>query len=113
MISGSGPGSQSQVPDFDGMTVAAKCLARLCEQGNLTVAAELIQAKADLNMPEPEIGVTPLIAAANAGHLDVCKYLMLGQHKKRESHGDSVLIMLISPTIYYQPATLFKWVYQS
>lgn len=83
MISGSGPGSQSQVPDFDGMTVAAKCLVRLCEQGNLTVAAELIQAKADLNMPEPEIGVTPLIAAANAGHLDVCKYLMLGQHKKK------------------------------
>ena len=36
------------------------------------------QAKADLNMPEPDIGVTPLIAAANAGHLDVCKVLMLG-----------------------------------
>lgn len=66
----------SKVPDFDGMTLASKCLVRLCEQGNLTVAAELIQAKADLNLPEPDIGVTPLIAAANAGHLDVCKYLI-------------------------------------
>ena len=34
----------------------------------LPVASE---AKADLNMPEPDLGVTPLIAAANAGHLDV------------------------------------------
>jgi len=63
------------VADFDGLTLAAKCLVRLCEAGNLTVAAELIQAKADVNMPEPDIGVTPLVAAANAGHLDICKYL--------------------------------------
>jgi len=63
------------VKDFDGLALAARCLVRLCENGNLTVAAELIQAKADVNMPEPDIGVTPLIAAANAGHLDICKYL--------------------------------------
>eukprot|EP00913_Durusdinium_trenchii_P034159 g31969.t1 len=75
----------SKVPDFDGMTLASKCLVRLCEQGNLTVAAELIQAKADLNLPEPDIGVTPLIAAANAGHLDVCKYLRLGKKRIRKS----------------------------
>jgi len=66
----------TKVLDFDGLTLAAKCLVRLCEQGNLAVAAELIKAKADLNMPEPDIGVTPLIAAANAGHLDVCKVLI-------------------------------------
>ncbi|CAJ1440901.1 unnamed protein product [Effrenium voratum] len=66
----------TQVPDFDGTALAAKCLVRLCEQGNLTVAAELLQAKADVNLPEPEVGVTPLIAAANCGHLDVCKYLL-------------------------------------
>ncbi|CAE7467608.1 warA, partial [Symbiodinium necroappetens] len=65
----------SLVKDFDGLALAARCLVRLCENGNLTVAAELIQAKADVNMPEPDIGVTPLIAAANAGHLDICKYL--------------------------------------
>mmetsp|Transcript_16906 Transcript_16906/g.39729 ORF Transcript_16906/g.39729 Transcript_16906/m.39729 type:complete len:671 (-) Transcript_16906:114-2126(-) len=65
----------TKVEDFDGLTLAAKCLVRLCEAGNLTVAAELIQAKADVNLPEPDIGVTPLIAAANAGHLDICKYL--------------------------------------
>mmetsp|Transcript_11671 Transcript_11671/g.36399 ORF Transcript_11671/g.36399 Transcript_11671/m.36399 type:complete len:673 (+) Transcript_11671:117-2135(+) len=65
----------TKVQDFDGMALAAKCLVRLCEAGNLTVAAELIQAKADVNLPEPDIGVTPLIAAANAGHLDICKYL--------------------------------------
>ena len=53
----------------------------------LPVASE---AKADLNMPEPDLGVTPLIAAANAGHLDVCKYLMLGQHWRFMGiHGDS------------------------
>lgn len=65
----------TKVEDFDGLALASKCLVRLCEAGNLTVAAELIQAKADVNMPEPDIGVTPLIAAANAGHLDICKYL--------------------------------------
>merc|ERR1712151_1052660 len=65
----------TKVEDFDGMQLAARTLVRLCENGNLTVAAELIQAKADVNMPEPDIGVTPLIGAANAGHLDVCKYL--------------------------------------
>mmetsp|Transcript_50054 Transcript_50054/g.139053 ORF Transcript_50054/g.139053 Transcript_50054/m.139053 type:complete len:673 (-) Transcript_50054:239-2257(-) len=65
----------TKVEDFDGLALAAKCLVRLCETGNLTVAAELIQAKADVNMPEPDIGVTPLIGAANAGHLDICKYL--------------------------------------
>lgn len=65
----------TQVEGFDGMALAARCLVRLCEAGNLTVAAELIQAKADVNMPEPDIGVTPLIGAANAGHLDLCKYL--------------------------------------
>jgi len=65
----------TQVVDCDGMALAARCLVRLCENGNLTVAAELLQAKADVNMPEPDIGVTPLIAAANAGHLDICKYL--------------------------------------
>lgn len=65
----------TQLENFDGMALASRCLVRLCEAGNLTVAAELIQAKADINMPEPDIGVTPLIGAANAGHLDVCKYL--------------------------------------
>lgn len=65
----------TQADDFDGMALAARCLVRLCEAGNLTVAAELIQAKADVNMPEPDIGVTPLVGAANAGHLDICKYL--------------------------------------
>ena len=100
----------TQIKDFDGLSLAARCLVRLCESGNLTVAAELIQAawqegmpcinlhlshfhcsrrltilqlylfrhqlrpvpvrlpkcqaKADVNMPEPDIGVTPLIAAA-------------------------------------------------
>jgi len=65
----------TKMEDFDGLTLAARCLVRLCEQGNLTVAAELIQAKADVNLPEPDLGVTPLIGAANAGHLDICKYL--------------------------------------
>jgi len=65
----------TKVENFDGLALATKCLVRLCENGNLTVAAELIMAKADLNMPDPDIGVTPLIAAANAGHLDICKYL--------------------------------------
>mmetsp|Transcript_62206 Transcript_62206/g.160401 ORF Transcript_62206/g.160401 Transcript_62206/m.160401 type:complete len:671 (+) Transcript_62206:105-2117(+) len=65
----------TQVENFDGMALASRCLVRLCESGNLTVAAELIQAKADVNMPEPDIGVTPLVGAANAGHLDICKYL--------------------------------------
>ena len=32
------------VKDFDGLALAARCLVRLCENGNLTVAAELIQA---------------------------------------------------------------------
>jgi hypothetical protein len=66
----------TQVEDFDGMTMAARCLVRLCEAGNLTVAAELISAKADVNQPEPDIGITPLIGAANAGNLDICKYLI-------------------------------------
>lgn len=66
----------TKLADFDGMSLAARCLVRLCESGNLTVAAELIQAKADVNMPEPDIGVTPLIGASNAGHLDICKYLV-------------------------------------
>jgi len=65
----------TQDVSFDGMALAARCLVRLCEAGNLTVAAELIMAKADVNMPEPDIGVTPLVGAANAGHLDLCKYL--------------------------------------
>ena len=34
---------RGQVLDFDGLTLAAKCLVRLCEQGNLAVAAELIK----------------------------------------------------------------------
>ena len=63
------------VENFDGLELAAKCLTRLCEQGNLTVAAELIQAKADVNRAEPEVGITPLIGAANAGHTDICRYL--------------------------------------
>jgi len=66
----------TQMKDFDGSVLAARVLVRLCEQGNLTVAAELIQAKANINMSEPEIGVVPLIAAANAGHVDICKYLL-------------------------------------
>ena len=33
--------------DFDGLTLAAKCLVRLCEQGNLAVAAELIKEHGD------------------------------------------------------------------
>lgn len=66
----------TQVEDFDGMALAARCLVRLCEGGNLTLAAELLQAKANVNMGEEQIGVTPLIAAANCGHLDVCKYLL-------------------------------------
>jgi len=66
----------AKVQDFDGMTLAARCLVRLCEAGNLTVAAELLQAKADVNLPEPDIGVTPLVGAGHAGHLDVCKYLI-------------------------------------
>jgi ankyrin repeat protein len=61
--------------NFDGVELASRCLVRLIEQGNLTVAAELIMAKADVNRPEPDIGVTPLVAAANSGHLDICKYL--------------------------------------
>mmetsp|Transcript_93504 Transcript_93504/g.242025 ORF Transcript_93504/g.242025 Transcript_93504/m.242025 type:complete len:675 (+) Transcript_93504:68-2092(+) len=65
----------TKAEDFDGLALASRCLVRLCEAGNLTVAAELIQAKADVNMPEPDVGVTPLIGAANAGHLDLCKYL--------------------------------------
>lgn len=36
-----------QVLDFDGLTLAAKCLVRLCEQGNLAVAAELIKEHGD------------------------------------------------------------------
>lgn len=66
----------TKVPDFDGLAMASQCLVRFCEQGNLALVAELIQAKADLNLPEPHVGVTPLIAAANAGSLDVCKYLL-------------------------------------
>mmetsp|Transcript_26934 Transcript_26934/g.52824 ORF Transcript_26934/g.52824 Transcript_26934/m.52824 type:complete len:676 (+) Transcript_26934:24-2051(+) len=66
----------TKVQDFDGLMLAAKCLVRLCETGNLTVAAELLQAKADVNLPEPDIGVTPLVGAANAGHVDLCKYLI-------------------------------------
>eukprot|EP00811_Abedinium_folium_P018919 NODE_2784_length_2146_cov_3.500248.p1 GENE.NODE_2784_length_2146_cov_3.500248~~NODE_2784_length_2146_cov_3.500248.p1 ORF type:complete len:676 (-),score=199.37 NODE_2784_length_2146_cov_3.500248:55-2082(-) len=62
--------------NFDGMALAASCLVRLCEQGNLAVAAELLMAKADINQAESQLGVTPLIGAANAGHLDVCKYLL-------------------------------------
>mmetsp|Transcript_67286 Transcript_67286/g.161295 ORF Transcript_67286/g.161295 Transcript_67286/m.161295 type:complete len:667 (-) Transcript_67286:66-2066(-) len=65
----------TKVENFDGLELAAKCLTRLCEQGNLTVAAELIQAKADINRAEPDVGITPLIGAANAGHVDICKYL--------------------------------------
>lgn len=65
----------TKVDNFDGMALASRCLVRLCEQGNLTVAAELIMAKADINCPEPDVGVTPLVGAANAGHLDICKYL--------------------------------------
>merc|ERR1719221_2306416 len=65
----------TKVENFDGMELASKCLVRLCEQGNLTVSAELLQAKADVNRAENEVGVTPLIGAANAGHLDICKYL--------------------------------------
>jgi ankyrin repeat protein len=66
----------AKVQDFDGLVLAARCLVRLCEAGNLTVAAELLQAKADVNLPEPDIGVTPLVGAAHGGHLDVCKYLI-------------------------------------
>ena len=66
---------------------------RICEAGNLTVCAELIQAKADVNMPEPDIGVTPLIGAANAGHLDVCKILIEGGVHKNpmNQNGDTPL----------------------
>jgi len=66
----------TQSASFDGAELAAKCLVRLCEQGNLTVSAELILAKADVNRAEPDVGITPLIGAANGGHLDVCKYLL-------------------------------------
>jgi len=65
----------TKIQNFDGIELASRCLVRLIEQGNLTVAAELIMAKADVNRPEPDIGVTPLVAAANSGHLDICKYL--------------------------------------
>jgi len=65
----------SKVENFDGVELASRCLVRLVEQGNLTVSAELIMAKADVNRAEPDIGVTPLVAAANSGHLDICKYL--------------------------------------
>jgi hypothetical protein len=65
----------TKVENFDGMELASKCLVRLIEQGNLTVSAELIMAKADVNRAEPDIGVTPLVAAANSGHVDICKYL--------------------------------------
>lgn len=65
----------TKAEDFDGAELASKCLVRLIEQGNLTVAAELIMAKADVNRAEPQVGVTPLVAAANMGHLDICKYL--------------------------------------
>eukprot|EP00927_Polykrikos_kofoidii_P065486 TRINITY_DN61237_c0_g1_i1.p1 TRINITY_DN61237_c0_g1~~TRINITY_DN61237_c0_g1_i1.p1 ORF type:complete len:678 (-),score=103.32 TRINITY_DN61237_c0_g1_i1:118-2151(-) len=66
----------TKVQGFDGRALAARVLVRLCEQGNLSLAAELFQAKADVNASEPEIGVTPLVGAANAGHADVCKYLI-------------------------------------
>lgn len=69
----------TQAADFDGVQLATRCLVRLCEAGNLTVSAELLQAKADVNAAEPEIGVTPLIGAANSGHLEVCKYLFRKQ----------------------------------
>merc|ERR1712232_829724 len=65
----------SKVENFDGLALAARVMVRLCEQGNLTGAAELLQAKADINMAEPDVGVTPLIGAANSGHVDICKYL--------------------------------------
>jgi len=65
----------TKVEGFDGIALASKCLVRLCEAGNLSIAAELIMAKADVNLAEPDIGITPLVGAANAGHLDVCKYL--------------------------------------
>jgi hypothetical protein len=65
----------TKVDNFDGVELASRCLVRLIEQGNLTVSAELIMAKADVNRAEPDIGVTPLVAAANSGHLDICKYL--------------------------------------
>ena len=45
----------SLVKDFDGLALAARCLVRLCENGNLTVAAELIQAG-----PGPRAGEPPL-----------------------------------------------------
>lgn len=65
----------SAVQDFDGEALASRCLVRFCEQGSITLAAELIQAKADVNRAEPDVGVTPLVGAANAGHLDIVKYL--------------------------------------
>merc|ERR1712205_127016 len=63
-------------PEFDGLALAASCLVRLCEQGSLPLVAELLQAKADINKAEGEIGVPPLIAAASTGHIDICKYLI-------------------------------------
>lgn len=69
----------TKVENFDGRALSAQCLVRLCEQGGLSLAAELLQAKADVNCAENEIGITPLIAAANAGHLDICKYLLRKQ----------------------------------
>eukprot|EP00747_Dinoflagellata_sp_TGD_P166570 gnl/TRDRNA2_/TRDRNA2_189550_c0_seq1.p1 gnl/TRDRNA2_/TRDRNA2_189550_c0~~gnl/TRDRNA2_/TRDRNA2_189550_c0_seq1.p1 ORF type:complete len:672 (+),score=152.42 gnl/TRDRNA2_/TRDRNA2_189550_c0_seq1:77-2092(+) len=65
----------TKVENFDGQELATRLLVRLAEQGNLTVLAELLNAKADVNRAETQIGITPLIGAANAGHVDICKYL--------------------------------------
>eukprot|EP00929_Paragymnodinium_shiwhaense_P056095 TRINITY_DN28080_c0_g1_i1.p1 TRINITY_DN28080_c0_g1~~TRINITY_DN28080_c0_g1_i1.p1 ORF type:complete len:674 (+),score=202.51 TRINITY_DN28080_c0_g1_i1:74-2095(+) len=62
--------------NFDGQALATRFLVRCCEQGSLSLAAELLQARADTNAAEAEVGVTPLVGAANAGHLDICKYLL-------------------------------------
>merc|ERR1719335_1925423 len=68
--------------------MAARVFVRLCEQGNLAVAAELLQAKADVNCAESELGVTPIIGAAHAGHLEVCKYLTRRNADVNSSVGD-------------------------
>lgn len=64
------------VADFDGAALSARVLVRFCEQGNLALASELLQARADVNAGEAQCGVTPLIGAANAGQLELVKYLI-------------------------------------
>merc|ERR1719191_946050 len=78
----------TKMEDFDGHKLAARLLCRLAEQGSITILAELISAKADVNAPEPDHGVPPLIAACNMGHVDVVKYLIRKEADVHQMTGD-------------------------